>query len=202
MSENGHENSRSSKVKAWFNRFARAAARIAGHPAAFLVALGVVVVWAVTGPIFQYSNTWQLFINTGTTIVTFLMVFLIQNAQNRESLALQLKMDEVIRAVEGAHNTLMNLEDLEDEELEEIHKKYTSLAQRAREMLDRGEQDVGCPDLDGSSESLECLKAKQSEEVEASPHAANNGSPAKHTPQMKKRTAPAKSKRKRHRGSA
>src|SRR4051794_35851213 len=104
-------------TKSRFNRFARWSARVTGHPFAFLVAVVVIIIWACTGPMFHYNDTWQLVINTGTTIVTFLMVFLIQNAQNRESIALQLKMDEVIRAVKGAHNTMMNLEELEDEEL-------------------------------------------------------------------------------------
>ena len=98
--------------------FGRLASRVAhwmGHPAGFLLALGVVVAWVITGPIFRFSDTWQLVINTATTVVTFLMVFLIQNTQNRESRALQLKLDELIRALDGAHNALLDLEDLTDD---------------------------------------------------------------------------------------
>src|SRR6187455_262756 len=108
-----------------------------GRPATFMVAVTVILGWAVCGPIFGFSDTWQLIINTGTTIVTFLMVFLIQNTQNRDSTAMHLKLDELIRALSGAHNSLLNLEDLEDKELEAIHKRYVAMAERAREALDR-----------------------------------------------------------------
>src|SRR5262245_50023883 len=98
-----------------FNRFAKDAARRSGHPAAFIAALIVVLLWLSSGPLFHYSDTWQLVINTGTTIITFLMVFLIQNTQNRDSEAMQLKLDELIRAIEGAHNSLLDLEELSQE---------------------------------------------------------------------------------------
>ena len=113
-----------------------------GHPAAFMSAALIIVVWAVTGPIFKFSDTWQLVINTGTTIVTFLMVFLIQNTQNRDSHAVQLKLDELIRAVPGAHNALLDLEELEESDLERFRERYEQLARTAREALGRGELDT------------------------------------------------------------
>jgi len=128
-----------------FARFARATSRATGRPAAFLIAAGVVAAWAITGPLFQYSNTWQLVINTGTTIVTFLMVFLIQNTQNRDAEAVQVKLDELIRATEGAHNGLLDLEELEEMELDRIRVNYARLAQQAREDLRKGVEDTGRP---------------------------------------------------------
>src|SRR5437016_10167560 len=117
----------------WYSWFAKAAAHFCGRPRVFVLAVGVVVVWVATGPIFHWSDTWQLAINTGTTIVTFLMVFLIQNTQNRESEAMQVKLDELIRAVAGAHNALLDLEELEDGALERIRASYVTLAERARQ---------------------------------------------------------------------
>jgi low affinity Fe/Cu permease len=107
----------------------------------------VIVVWAATGPIFRYSDTWQLVINTGTTIVTFLMVFLIQNTQNRDTHALQLRIDEPLRATEGAHNALMSLEELTDHELELMRRRYLQLAEEAREQLRKGGRDTGSPQI-------------------------------------------------------
>ena len=118
-----------------FTKFAKWAAWATGHPLTFCLAVGVVVVWAVTGPLFGFSNTWQLVINTGTTIVTFLMVFLIQNTQNRDTGAMQVKLDELIRAVEGAHNSLLDLEEMEDRDIEQVRKYYQSLAAEARNEL-------------------------------------------------------------------
>jgi low affinity Fe/Cu permease len=106
-----------------FSNFSQTTAHLTGHPAAFMLAFVVIVVWAVTGPMFHYSDTWQLVINTGTTIVTFLMVFLIQNTQNRDTLALQLKLSELVLAVEGAKNTFAAIEDMSDEDLERLHKE-------------------------------------------------------------------------------
>lgn len=130
-----------------FNRFSRAVAHYAGHPVTFLLAVSTIVGWAITGPMFGFSNTWQLVINTGTTILTFLMVFLIQNTQNRDSQAVQLKLDELIRATHGAHNALLDLEELEDAELELIRRQYGDLATRARRALKQGEPDTDTPDM-------------------------------------------------------
>ncbi|HZM20338.1 MAG TPA: low affinity iron permease family protein [Anaerolineales bacterium] len=120
-----------------FTRFAKLAARATGKPGAFITAAIIIVLWAFTGPIFGYSDTWQLVINTSTTIVTFLMVFLIQNTQNRDTEAMQIKLDELIRAVESAQNTMLDLEELDDEELDSIRAEYEVLAQKAREELRR-----------------------------------------------------------------
>jgi low affinity Fe/Cu permease len=130
-----------------FSSFAKWTARASGHPAAFMTAATIIVVWGVTGPVFHFSDTWQLVINTGTTIVTFLMVFLIQNTQNRESHAVQLKLDELIRAVSGAHNALLDLEGLEEADLERFRARYEGLARAAREALRHGELDTGTPEL-------------------------------------------------------
>lgn len=132
----------------WFNRFAKVAARATGHPVAFLLAVLIIVVWGAVGPLFGFSDTWQLVINTGTTIVTFLMVFLIQNTQNRDSAALQIKIDELIRANETAHNALLDLEELDAEQLEKLRDRYEQLAADARKQLERGESDIGSPQID------------------------------------------------------
>lgn len=131
-----------------FSRFAKWTSHAAGHPTTFGVAVLIVVGWALTGPFFGFSDTWQLVINTGTTIVTFLMVFLIQNTQNRDSTALQLKLDELIRALEGAHNALLDLEELEDQELEQIRQRYEELARRARLELRRGRKDTDVEEVE------------------------------------------------------
>src|SRR3954463_9382180 len=118
-----------------FNRFAKWTSRAAGHPGTFGLALAIIGIWAVTGPIFHFSDTWQLFINTGTTIITFLMVFLIQNTQNRDGVAMQLKLDELIRALHGAHNALLDLEELTEGDLEKIRGDYEGLARSARQQI-------------------------------------------------------------------
>ena len=120
----------------WFPRFARAAAVAAGAPVAFAIALLIILAWSLTGPMFGYSDTWQLIINTGTTIVTFLMVFLIQNTQTRDTEALQLKLDELIRATKGAQNLLLDLENMDDEHVEEIRKRYERLAKKPKKIQD------------------------------------------------------------------
>ena len=115
-----------------FTQFAKAASRLSGRPLTFGLAVLVILAWALTGPLFHYSDTWQLVINTSTTIITFLMVFLIQNTQNRDTEALQVKLDELIRAVDSAQNTLLDLEELEDDELDRIRETYRALARDAR----------------------------------------------------------------------
>jgi len=130
-----------------FTRFAKWTSHAAGHPATFALAVLIILVWAATGPIFAYSDTWQLVINTGTTIITFLMVFLIQNTQNRDSAAVQLKLDELIRAINGAHNGLLELEELSDEDLARIRTRYEALARESRENLKRGLRDTGTIEL-------------------------------------------------------
>ena|SRR5688572_24399576 len=136
------------KSKSRFGRFAKATAIATGRPATFAIALTVVVAWAVSGPLFHWSDTWQLVINTGTTIVTFLMVFLIQSTQNRDGEAVQIKLDELLRVTAGAHNVLLNLEELEEHELERIRKVYVRLAEKARSGVDDGRSDEGVLDID------------------------------------------------------
>jgi low affinity Fe/Cu permease len=134
------------RTSAWYAGFAKSAAHFAGRPRTFSLAATVIVIWLVTGPIFHFSDTWQLVINTGTTIITFLMVFLIQNTQNRDTAAIQIKLDELIRVTQGAHNALLDLEELEEEALETFRRKYQALAASARKALDLGTQDTGTPD--------------------------------------------------------
>ncbi|MCC6918232.1 MAG: low affinity iron permease family protein [Alphaproteobacteria bacterium] len=122
--------------RSFFTRFTAAVSRIAGRPEAFVFAAAIVVVWAVTGPIFAYSETWQLLINTGTTIITFLMVFVIQASQNRDTVALHLKIDELIRATGAAHNALLDIDNLDEEKLEKLRKRYEALASTALEEAD------------------------------------------------------------------
>ncbi len=131
---------------AWYSRFAKAAAHFCGRPRVFALAVFVIVMWIATGPIFGFSDTWQLVINTGTTIITFLMVFLIQNTQNRDTEAIQVKLDELIRATKGAHNVLLDLEELEEETLDKFRAKYELLAAAARAELDQGMDDTGTPE--------------------------------------------------------
>jgi len=118
-----------------FDHFARFGARFTGRPLAFNAAMLVILAWIISGPLFGFSDTWQLIINTATTVVTFLMVFLIQHTQNRDTEALQIKMDELIRVIEGANNTLLDLEELEEQELSELRNQYVELARLAREKL-------------------------------------------------------------------
>jgi low affinity Fe/Cu permease len=120
-----------------FNRVAKAASRFTGQPLCFVLAITAIVAWALTGPIFKFNNTWQLVINTGTTIITFLMVFLIQNTQNRDTEAMQIKLDELIRAASKADNALMDLEEMEDKELDALRKRYEDMARKARSTLEQ-----------------------------------------------------------------
>jgi low affinity Fe/Cu permease len=127
----------SSSKQSWFTRAAKWASHAAGRPSTFIGAVLIILIWALSGPLFGFSDTWQLVINTSTTIITFLMVFLIQNTQNRDTEALQIKLDELLRAMETAHNTMIDLEELDDEELEAIRKDYLKLAANARAKVKR-----------------------------------------------------------------
>ena len=131
-----------------FTRLAKAASRFAGRAISFNLAVFVIVLWLITGPVFQYSDTWQLVINTATTIITFLMVFLIQNTQNRDTQAIQIKLDELIRCMDGAHNALLDLEELDEKTLDAFRAKYEALASNARKAIAGGGNDRGSPDLD------------------------------------------------------
>lgn len=134
--------------KKFFSQLAKWTAHATGRPAAFSLAVLTILIWIVTGPIFHFSDTWQLVINTGTTIVTFLMVFLIQSTQNRDTEALQLKLDELIRNSEGAHNALLEIEEMEQEDLDNIKNRFHTLAEQARADLQKGKLDTGrdeCP---------------------------------------------------------
>lgn len=129
-----------------YSALAKIASRISGRPITFYIALIVITSWLITGPLFHYSDTWQLVINTATTIVTFLMVFLIQNTQNRDTEAIQIKLDELIRATNGAHNALLDLEELDDNALASFKSRYENLAKTARERMAVGEKDTDTPE--------------------------------------------------------
>ena len=129
-----------------FDRFAQWLANWSGRPLTFAIALVVILAWGVSGPLFDFNDTWQLVINTSTTIVTFLMVFLIQNTQNRDTAAIQLKLDELIRATQGAHNALLDLEELEEDKLDAFRARYEALAAAARDQLKRGGLDTDSPE--------------------------------------------------------
>jgi low affinity Fe/Cu permease len=135
------------KRPSWFTAFAKKTAHYTGRPAAFGLAAGSILAWLATGPLFGFSETWQLVVNTGTTIVTFLMVFLIQNTQNRDTAAIQIKLDELIRVTKG-HNALMDLEELDEDELEEFRRKYQKMAAAARRRIDKGGIDIDSPEPD------------------------------------------------------
>ena len=146
-------------------RLGKWASKASGRPTAFLLAVAAVLVWVCTGPMFKYSDTWQLVINTGTTIVTFLMVFLIQGSQNRDTEAIQLKLDELIRATHGANNKLVDLEELEDHELEAVHESYSALA---KEVRDCGDEHIerGTPEVNDALAKLKDAKESLEEAVE------------------------------------
>jgi low affinity Fe/Cu permease len=133
------------KKPTWFTRFAKTTAQVTGRPWVFALAAATIVVWLISGPIFAFSDTWQLIINTGTTIITFLMVFLIQNTQNRDTAAIQIKLDELIRVTKG-HNALMDLEELEESDLEAFRAKYEKMAAAARKKIGRGGVDIDSPE--------------------------------------------------------
>jgi len=134
------------KPAAGYSRIANVSARLSGKPATFVFAVSVILMWIITGPLFHFSDTWQLVINTATTIITFLMVFLIQNTQNRDTEAIQVKLDELIRATRGAHNALLDLEQLEEAQLDEFRARYEKLARAARAELLQGIPDTDTPE--------------------------------------------------------
>lgn len=144
----------------YFGRFARWSARLAGRPASFFLAVSVVIVWLCSGPVFGFSDSWQLVINTSTTIITFLMVFVIQSAQNRDSQAIQLKLDELLRSVKGAHTALLDIEKLSEAELDCLKNKYEALASSARAAVQKGRTDLGSPEV--------CISLSKGEERAAS----------------------------------
>jgi low affinity Fe/Cu permease len=135
------------KSSSLFTRFSKWTARTTGNPLTFAGAVAIIVIWAVTGPIFHWSDTWQLVVNTGTTIVTFLMVFLIQSTQNRDAEAVHVKLDELLRVLPGAHNVLLDLEELEEHELDRLRAIYCKLAEEARRGVSQGRSDEGVPDI-------------------------------------------------------
>lgn len=132
---------KSSKKRNFFSRFAKHVAEIAGHPIAFFVAVTCVIVWALSGPAFGYSDTWQLVINTSTTIITFLMVFVIQHTQNSDTIALHIKIDELLRTLEGPNAALMDLEELSPAELAKIRRAFEKVAEESRKSWRSGEYD-------------------------------------------------------------
>ena len=131
----------------WYSRFAKASSRFCGRPIVFVLSVATILLWIITGPMFNYSNTWQLVINTATTIITFLMVFLIQSTQNRDTEAIQIKLDELIRATKGAHNALLDIEELEEIHLDAFRVKYEALAELARRNVESGILDTDTPDM-------------------------------------------------------
>ena len=130
----------------WYSQFAKVASRFCGRPIVFVLAVAIIGAWIVTGPLFGFSDTWQLVINTATTIVTFLMVFLIQSTQNRDTEAIQIKLDELIRATKGAHNALLDLEEMEESQLDDFRMRYEALARTARTDLEQGRGDTDSPE--------------------------------------------------------
>lgn len=144
-------NARDTMKTGLFDQFAKSTASISGRPITFGIAIALIVIWGISGPVFGFSDTWQLVINTGTTIITFLMVFLIQNTQNRDSHAVQLKLDELIRATDGAHVILLDVEEICEADLKNIRKAYSKLAAKGRHDIKKGGQDTGTPTVDLSA---------------------------------------------------
>ena len=149
------------KSTSWFTRFSKLVARVTGQPASFALAVLVILAWAITGPLFQWSDTWQLIVNTGTTIVTFLMVFLIQSTQNRDAEAVHIKLDELLRVTPGAHNVLLDLEEMEEADLARLRAAYQKLADEARRGVSRGRSFDGVPKIDEITAEKPGTKAKR-----------------------------------------
>ena len=166
----------STKSTSWFTRFAKLTARYTGKPVTFAIAMSVIIIWGISGPLFGFSDTWQLVINTGTTIVTFLMVFLIQNTQNRDSEAVQVKLDELIRAVKGAHNALLDLEELDEKELDRIRDSYEKLAKKARLSIERGEVDTDVDDIEDDEDDEDDDEDSQSTKASTQKRRGRKGS--------------------------
>jgi low affinity Fe/Cu permease len=135
------------KTIRWYSAFAKKTSRFCGRPVVFVIAVATILLWIITGPLFDFSDTWQLVINTATTIITFLMVFLIQSTQNRDTEAIQVKLDELIRATKGAHNALLDLEEMEEHQLDEFRSRYQLLAKIARDDIALGKQDTDTREL-------------------------------------------------------
>jgi low affinity Fe/Cu permease len=146
------------KSPSFFTILAKGTARFAGKPMTFALVILLVLVWAISGPYFHYSDSWQLTINTFTTIVTFLMVFLIQATQNRDAEAIQIKLDEVIRCLDGAHNALLDLEELEEEDLMRMRENYLELAERARRRLQNGKNDTDVPEVEQAKRVVSSIR--------------------------------------------
>ena len=146
------------KPPTFFTLLAKGTSRFAGKPVTFALVIFLVVAWAVSGPYFGYSDSWQLTINTLTTIVTFLMVFLIQATQNRDAEAIQIKLDEIIRCLDGAHNALLDLEELEEEDLIKMRANYLELAERARRRLKSGKDDTGVPEVEAAKQVVSNIR--------------------------------------------
>lgn len=132
--------------KKWYANFTKYLAKLTGKSSTFTLSILLIVVWLISGPFFHYSDTWQLVINTTTTIITFMMVFVIQNTQNRDTEAMQVKLDELIRVTQGAHNALLDLEELEEDQIEQFRKHYEMLAEKARKALAKGGIDTNTLD--------------------------------------------------------
>jgi low affinity Fe/Cu permease len=130
----------------WYSNFAKQISRFCGRPIVFVFAIMTILAWVISGPLFNFSDTWQLVINTATTIITFLMVFLIQSTQNRDTEAIQIKLDELIRVTQGAHNILLDLEELDEAQLDEFRRRYQLLATRARTNIEQGDVDTNTPE--------------------------------------------------------
>lgn len=136
------------KYISWYSKFTKLSSRLCGRPIVFSLAVGIILLWLITGPLFHFSDTWQLVINTATTVVTFLMVFLIQSTQNRDTEAIQIKLDELIRATKGAHNALLDLEELDELQIDAFRMKYEALAELARAQALTGVLDTDTPEPD------------------------------------------------------